>query len=206
MIDFGLRRATNVHWQALDVNTGARRASRTRSRRCCGSPACRARANPPSPIWWKKPHRAKAAHLSAGRRQCPPRPQPDLGFTDADRVENIRRVGEAAKLFVDAGLIVLVLVHLAVPLRTADGARPAAAGEFIEIFVDTPIEVCIDARSRRASTRARGRRDQEFHRHRQSYEAPEPPELTLNSAGEFAEALADRVVKELERRGRIVAL
>ena len=56
----------------------------------------------------KRLHRARPPHLHARRRQCPPRPQPRLGFTDADRVENIRRVAEAAQLMVDAGLIVLV--------------------------------------------------------------------------------------------------
>ena len=81
----------------------------------------------------------------------------DLGFTDADRVENIRRVAEVAKLMVDAGLIVLVVVHLAVPRRAADGARRCVEeGEFIEVFVDTPLGGRRGSATRRASTRRRG--------------------------------------------------
>ena len=91
----------------------------------------------------------------------------DLGFTDADRVENIRRVAEVARLMVDAGLIVLVSLHLAVPGRAA--AWPAscsAEGEFFEVFVDTPLEVA-EARDRKGLY-AKARRGElaQLHRHR----------------------------------------
>ena len=90
----------------------------------------------------------------------------DLGFTDADRVENIRRVAETAKLMADAGLI--VLVSFISPFRSeremARGLMPE--GEFIEIFVDTPLEVAEAARPEGPLCARPGRRDQELHRRR----------------------------------------
>ena len=141
MIDFGLRRATNVHWQALDVDKVARAEPKDRSPPCCGSPAFPAPASRPSPTWSSGRCFAQGRHtylldgdnVRHGLNR-------DLGFTDVDRVENIRRVAEAAKLFVDAGLI--VLVSFISPFRSErQMARELMqAGEFIEIFVDTPLE------------------------------------------------------------------
>ena len=110
MIHFALRRAQNIHWQALDVDKRARApSSRARSPRSCGSPACRAPASRPSPTSSRRGCTALGRHtylldgdnVRHGLNR-------DLGFTDADRVENIRRVAEVAKLMADAGLIVLV--------------------------------------------------------------------------------------------------
>ena len=90
------------------ATSASRRAPRPRgrSRRCCGSPACRARASPPSPTWWRKLRRAGPPDHAARRRQRAARAEPRSRLHRADRVENMRRVGEVAKLFVDAGLIV----------------------------------------------------------------------------------------------------
>ena len=98
----------------------------------------------------------------------------DLGFTDADRVENIRRVGEVAKLMTDAGLIVLCAFISPFRAERQMVRELAGADEFIEMFVDTPIEECIAARSEGAVRQGAGRRDPEFHRHR----------LALRAAGE----------------------
>ena len=141
MLHFALRRATNVQWQALDVNKAARSASRDRRHVSSGSPGCRGPASRPSPTWWKSGCTRQAPHLPARRRQRPSRAQPDLGFTDADRVENIRRIAEVAKLMADAGLI--VSTAFISPFRAERQMARAllAEGEFIEIFVDTPIGV-----------------------------------------------------------------
>ncbi len=129
MIDFGLRRATNVHWQALDVNKAAR---------------AKMKGQKPAMLWFtglsgsgkstianlvEKALAAEGRHtylldgdnVRHGLNR-------DLGFTDADRVENIRRVGEAAKLFVDAGPDRAGIVHFAVPLRAPHGARTGRRG------------------------------------------------------------------------------
>jgi bifunctional enzyme CysN/CysC len=143
----------NIHWQALDV-TKARRARRRRARSGgrSGSPACRARASRPSPTWSRKKLHVEGKHtylldgdnVRHGLNR-------DLGFTDADRVENIRRVAEVAKLMVDAGLI--VLVSFISPFRAERRWRANCwEGEFFEVFIDTPLAVA-EAATSRASTR-----------------------------------------------------
>ena len=129
----------------------------------------------------------------------------DLGFTDADRVENIRRVAEVAKLFVDAGLI--VLCSFISPFR-AERAWPGAwstTGEFIEIYVDTPLEVCEAAIRRVCMQRAGRDRLPNFTGIDSPYEAPEHPDLVLDTTSAPAAELAQRVVALLQTRGVVVA-
>ena len=90
----------------------------------------------------------------------------DLGFTDEDRVENIRRVAEVAQADGRRRPDRHRLLHLALPRRAADGARPVPTGEFIEVFVDTPFEECARRDPKGLYARATGRRDQELHRRR----------------------------------------
>jgi bifunctional enzyme CysN/CysC len=130
----------------------------------------------------------------------------DLGFTAADRVENIRRVGEVARLMTDAGLI--VLCSFISPFRAERRLvrDTAAEGEFLEIFVEAPLETVIARDPKGLYKRALAGEIKNFTGVDQPYEAPEAPDLTLNSAGDSPEVSADRVIKELERRGHIVTL
>jgi bifunctional enzyme CysN/CysC len=127
----------------------------------------------------------------------------DLGFTDADRVENIRRVAEAAKLFVDAGLI--ALVSFISPFRSErriarDLLRP---GQFVEIFVDTPLDVCMARDPKGLYKRAAAGQIKNFTGIDSPYEAPENPELTLSTATISPEAAAERIVAYLRTKGII---
>ena len=130
----------------------------------------------------------------------------DLGFTAADRVENIRRVGEVAKLMTDAGLI--VLCSFISPFRAERQLvrDTAAAGEFIEIFVDTPIETAIARDPKGLYKKALAGQIKNFTGVDQPYERPEAPELVLRSAKSSVDELADRVIAELEKRGMITRL
>ena len=127
----------------------------------------------------------------------------DLGFTDVDRVENIRRVAETAKLFVDAGLI--VLVSFISPFRSERRlARDLAKeGEFIEIFVDTPIEVCISRDPKGLYKRAQAGEIKNFTGIDSPYETPENAELVLKTEDISAEDIAERVVSYLRETGRV---
>jgi bifunctional enzyme CysN/CysC len=127
----------------------------------------------------------------------------DLGFTDADRVENIRRVAEAARLFVDAGLI--VMVSFISPFRSERRmARDLFdAGEFIEIFVDTPLEVCEARDPKGLYGKARAGLIANFTGIDSSYEPPERAELRLDTSKSQPEALAETVLAELRRRDLI---
>jgi bifunctional enzyme CysN/CysC len=125
----------------------------------------------------------------------------DLGFTQADRVENIRRIGEVAKLMTDAGLI--VLCSFISPFRAERRLvrEMLAEQEFLEIFVDTPIGECIARDPKGLYRRALAGEIKNFTGISQVYEPPDNPELHLNTAQNSAAALADEVIRELTRRG-----
>jgi len=125
----------------------------------------------------------------------------DLDFTDADRVRNIRRVGEVTKLMLEAGLIVLCAFISPYRAERRMVRELVEAEEFIEIFVDAPIEVCIARDPKGLYKRALSGEIENFTGVSQLYESPENPDLTLFSAKETVEVLAQRVVEELRRRG-----
>jgi bifunctional enzyme CysN/CysC len=207
MIAHGLRRATNVHRHGMTVTREAHAAQKHQK---------------PAILWFtglsgagkstianlvETKLQARGAHTALldgdnvrhGLNK-------DLGFTAADRVENIRRIGEVAKLMTDVGLI--VLCSFISPFRAERRLvrDTAAVGEFIEIFVEAPLETVIARDPKGLYKRALAGEIKNFTGVDQAYEAPEAPELVLNSADETPEVLADRVIAELERRGCIARL
>ncbi len=125
----------------------------------------------------------------------------DLGFSSEDRVENIRRVGEIAKLFVDAGLI--VITAFISPFRQdRDMVRARfAEGEFLEVFVDTALEVCEQRDPKNLYARARRGEIPDFTGISSPYEAPVSPEIHIKTPDESVEAAVDRMVEILRERG-----
>ncbi|HEX4534353.1 MAG TPA: adenylyl-sulfate kinase, partial [Rhizomicrobium sp.] len=204
MIDFGLRRATNVHWQALDIDKNVR---------------AELKGQKPAVLWFtglSGSGKSTVANLvektlfAQGRHtylldgdNVRHGLNRDLGFTDADRVENIRRVAETAKLFLDSGLI--VLVSFISPFRSERrmARELVGAGEFIEIFVDTPIEVCMQRDPKGLYEKARAGEIKNFTGIDSPYEAPELAELTLQTVEAKPEELAERVVECLRNKGLI---
>jgi bifunctional enzyme CysN/CysC len=128
----------------------------------------------------------------------------DLGFTEADRVENIRRVAEVAKLFVDAGLI--VLVSFISPYRNERMlARDCVEeGEFLEIFVDTPVDECRRRDPKGLYQKADAGQLRNFTGVDAPYEEPENPEIRLRTLEGTPEALAEQVAGALRERGILV--
>jgi bifunctional enzyme CysN/CysC len=128
----------------------------------------------------------------------------DLSFSEADRIENIRRAAEAAKLMVEAGLI--VLVSFISPYRSdRQAARELyEPGEFLEVFVDTPVDECRRRDPKGLYKRADAGQIANFTGVSAPYEAPDNPELRLDTTSASAEALADRVVEALRARGMFV--
>ena len=201
MIHFALRRSRNVHWQALDVSREAH---------------ARIKGQSPKVLWFtglsgagkstianlveKKLH-AMGRHtflldgdnLRHGLNR-------DLGFTDADRIENIRRVGEVAKLMADSGLI--VLTAFISPFRAEREMVRAMLpdGEFIEIFVDTPLEEAERRDPKGLYAKARAGELANFTGIDSPYEPPEQPDIRIDTTAMNAEQAATAIVDHLERR------
>jgi bifunctional enzyme CysN/CysC len=195
-LDFALRRAGNVHWQHLDVDKAAR---------------ARIKGQTPKVLWFtglsgagkstianqvEKRLHARGCHtflldgdnVRHGLNR-------DLGFTDEDRVENIRRVAEVAKLMTDAGLIVLVSFISPFRAERQMARERFAEGEFIEIFVDVPLDVAESRDVKGLYRKARAGQIPNFTGIDSPYEAPEAPELHLYADGEALDAMADQVVR-----------
>jgi bifunctional enzyme CysN/CysC len=124
----------------------------------------------------------------------------DLGFTESDRVENIRRIGEVSKLMTEAGL--MVLCSFISPFRAERRMvrELLDSDEFIEIFVDTPLEECIRRDPKGLYRRALAGEIKNFTGIDQPYEAPENPELHLLADGKEADRLASEVIEALLQR------
>ncbi|MDE1994269.1 MAG: adenylyl-sulfate kinase [Rhizobiaceae bacterium] len=123
----------------------------------------------------------------------------DLGFSDGDRVENIRRVGEVARLMADAGLLVIVAVIS--PFRAGRQAAKAlmAPGEFVEIFVDTPLEECMRRDPKGLYKRVRSGEIEKFTGVDSIYEVPEAPDIHLRTIGREPSALALDIINSISR-------
>jgi bifunctional enzyme CysN/CysC len=204
MIRFALRRSHNIHWQALDVTREARaQAKRQRQAVLWFTGLSGAGKSTIANILEKKLH-AEGRHtyildgdnVRHGLNK-------DLGFTDADRVENIRRVAEVSKLMADAGLI--VIVSFISPFRAErDMARQLMGeGEFIEVYVDTPLEVAEKRDVKGLYKKARAGKLKHFTGVDSPYEAPENPEIRVDTATSTAEEAADAVLEALKARGVI---
>ena len=204
MIAFALRRAANVHWQPLQVDKAARAALNWQK---------------PCVLWFTGLSGAGKSTIAnlleqmlheSGRHtvlldgdNVRHGLNRDLGFTDEDRVENIRRVAEVAKLMVEAGLI--VLVSFISPFRSERRmARDlVAADEFVEIYVNTPIEIC-EARDPKGLYKlARAGKLPNLTGLGSPYEPPEQPEVIVDGGREPPEVLAERVLSVLKDTGVI---
>ena len=202
MIDFGLRRATNVHWQALDVTKSVRAA---------------AKGQRPALVWFtglSGAGKSTIANLVEKRLTAMGRHtylldgdnvrhglNRDLGFTDADRVENIRRVAEAGKLMVDAGLIVLASFISPFRAERRMAREMLEPGEFVEVHVDTPLHVAEARDVKGLYKRARAGEIKNFTGIDSPYEPPEDPDLELAAGMTSAEVLAEEVVEYLQNNG-----
>jgi bifunctional enzyme CysN/CysC len=124
----------------------------------------------------------------------------DLGFTDADRVENIRRVGEVAKLFVDAGTVVLCSFISPFRAERRMVRELVGADEFVEVFVDTPIEECMRRDPKGLYARAKEGKIKNFTGIDSPYEAPENPEIVVHAGEGTPEEIARRIVDSLRER------
>ncbi|MBW3777301.1 adenylyl-sulfate kinase [Aeromonas veronii] len=127
----------------------------------------------------------------------------DLGFDDAARQENIRRVGEVAKLMVDAGLIVLTAFISPFRAERELVRSLLGEGEFVEVFVDAPLAICEERDPKGLYKKARAGEITNFTGIDSAYEAPEQPEIHLLNAGKPVDTLVDELLTSLRQRGLI---
>lgn len=127
----------------------------------------------------------------------------DLGFTDEDRVENIRRIGEAAKLFVDAGLIVMTAFISPFRAERKLARDIVEAGEFIEVHLSTSLEVCEERDPKGLYKKARAGKIPHFTGIDSAYEAPEKPELKIDTGTKNLQACTEQILDYLTENGYI---
>ena len=198
MLSFALRRSQNVHWQALEVTREARAAQKHQQPRLLWFTGLSGAGKSTIANLVEKRLHALGRHsflldgdnLRHGLNK-------DLGFTEADRVENIRRVGEVAKLMTDAGLI--VLTAFISPFRAEREMVRALCpqGEFVEIFVDTPLAEAERRDVKGLYRKARAGELQNFTGIDSPYEPPENPEIRIDTTQMSAEEAAEHIVARL---------
>lgn len=202
MIDFALRRADNVHWQAIEVNKEAHASMKGQK---------------PGVVWFtglsgsgkstianiveRKLHQMGRHTYMLDGDNVRHGLNRDLGFTEEDRVENIRRVAEVSGLMVDAGLIVLVSFISPFRAERRLARERLADGEFIEVFVDTPIDVAEQRDPKGLYKKARQGELKNFTGIDSPYERPENPEIRIDSTVTSAEEAADIVIAHLRESG-----
>jgi bifunctional enzyme CysN/CysC len=198
MIDFPLRRASNIHWQSIDIDKKSRAEQKGQKPRVLWFTGLSGSGKSTiANLVEKKLHSmGKHSYILDGDNVRHGLNR-DLGFTDADRVENIRRVAETAKLFVDAGLVVLVSFISPFKSERQLARDLVEQGEFVEIFVNTPLEVCEQRDPKGLYKKARSGQLKNFTGIDSAYEAPENPEITVNGAEASPEELAEKIVREL---------
>jgi bifunctional enzyme CysN/CysC len=202
MIHFSLRRAQNVHWQALEISR---------------EDHARLKNQKPAVLWFtglsgsgkstianlveKKLHRMNRHTFLLDGDNVRHGLNKDLGFTEEDRVENIRRVAEVAKLMVDAGLI--VLVSFISPFRAERRMARELMGEreFVEVFVDTPLAEAERRDVKGLYAKARAGELKNFTGISSPYEEPEHPEIRIDTTQLSAEDAAERIFNWLEGGG-----
>jgi bifunctional enzyme CysN/CysC len=204
LVHFALRRSQNIHWQALDIHKASRAALKKQQ---------------PCVLWFtglSGAGKSTIANLVEKQLHALGRHtylldgdnvrhglNRDLGFTDADRVENIRRVAEVARLMTDAGLIVMVsfISPFRAERRMARGLFEP--GEFLEVHVDTPLAVAEARDVKGLYAKARRGELKNFTGIDSPYEPPESPEIYLDTGRQTPEDAADAIVATLAEKGML---
>jgi len=200
MLHFALRRSSNVHWQPLDIDRDAHaRLKHQHARLLWFTGLSGAGKSAIANLVQKKLYALGKHSFLLDGDNIRHGLNKDLGFTDADRVENIRRIGEVAKLMTDAGLIVLTAFISPFRAERRMVREMSQPGEFIEIYVETPLEVAEKRDVKGLYKKARAGELKHFTGIDSPYEQPENPEIRVNTVATSAEEAADEIVAYVMR-------
>ena len=200
MLHFALRRSSNVHWQPLDIDRDAHaRLKHQRPRLLWFTGLSGAGKSSIANLVQKKLYALGRHSFLLDGDNIRHGLNKDLGFTDADRVENIRRIGEVAKLMTDAGLIVLTAFISPFRAERRMVREMSQPGEFVEIYVETPLEVAEQRDVKGLYKKARAGQLMHFTGIDSPYEPPEHPEIRVNTVETSAEEAAEEIVAYIIR-------
>tara|TARA_B100000925_G_C22008554_1_gene474905 strand:- start:255 stop:2147 length:1893 start_codon:yes stop_codon:yes gene_type:complete len=200
LIDFALRRSDNIHWQSMDVTKESRAEQKSQRPRLIWFTGLSGSGKSSIANILEKKLQSMGRHTIAldgdNIRHGLNR---DLGFTKEDRVENIRRVGETSKLMVEAGLICISSFISPFASEREMVRNLVAKDEFVEVFVDTPLEVCESRDVKGLYAKARDGKLPNFTGISSPFEAPENPEIRIDTTTTSAEDAAQQIIDYLSR-------
>ena len=200
LIDYALRRADNIHWQSMDVTKQSRAEQKGQRPRLVWFTGLSGSGKSSIANILEKKLQAMGRHtITLDGDNIRHGLNRDLGFTKVDRVENIRRVGETSKLMVEAGLICISSFISPFASERDTVREMLEEGEFIEVFVDTPLEVCEERDVKGLYAKARAGELPNFTGISSPFEAPQKPEIRIDTTQMSAEEAAEQIIDYLSR-------
>ena len=196
LIDFALRRSENIHWQKMDVSKESRAEQKSQTPKIIWFTGLSGSGKSSIANILEKKLQALGKHtITLDGDNMRHGLNRDLGFTAADRVENIRRVGEVAKLMVNSGLICITSFISPFESERKMARSLVSENEFIEVFIDTPLSVCEERDVKGLYAKARSGQIPNFTGISSPYESPEKPEIRIDTTKLSAEAAANQIIE-----------
>ena len=196
LIDFALRRSENIHWQKMDVSKESRAEQKSQTPKIIWFTGLSGSGKSSIANILEKKLQALGKHtITLDGDNMRHGLNRDLGFTAADRVENIRRVGEVAKLMVNSGLICITSFISPFESERKMARSLVLEDEFVEIFIDTPLSVCEERDVKGLYAKARSGKIPNFTGISSPYEPPEKPEIRIDTTKLSAEAAANQIIE-----------
>ena len=196
LIDFALRRSENIHWQKMDVSKESRAEQKSQAAKIIWFTGLSGSGKSSIANILEKKLQALGKHtITLDGDNMRHGLNRDLGFTAADRVENIRRVGEVAKLMVNSGLICITSFISPFESERKMARSLVSENEFIEVFIDTPLSVCEERDVKGLYAKARSGEIPNFTGISSPYESPEKPEIRIDTTKQSPEEAANQIIE-----------
>ena len=196
LIDFALRRSENIHWQKMDVSKESRAEQKSQTPKIIWFTGLSGSGKSSIANILEKKLQALGKHtITLDGDNMRHGLNRDLGFTAADRVENIRRVGEVAKLMINSGLICITSFISPFESERKMARSLVSEDEFVEIFIDTPLSVCEERDVKGLYAKARSGKIPNFTGISSPYEPPEKPEIRIDTTKLSAEEAANQIIE-----------